>query len=341
MRTVAALTAGFRRAAILAMLALAPACRGPQDALDAAGRQAGEIGRLFWLMFWVCSAVFVIVLSFLAVALARSPASSEQPEREPRDRPKVIVVSGAAGLTAAILLVFLVVSVSTGRSIATPAGPEVRKIEVTGHQWWWEVGYPGRAPSDAVTTANEIHLPVGEPVMLELKSGDVIHSFWAPNFHGKKDLIPGRVNQHVVRADREGVFRGQCAEFCGLQHAHMAFTVVAEAPERLRTWLEEQRRPAFEPADPAEQHGRQVFLSAPCQLCHTVRGTGAHGRTAPDLTHLASRDTIAAGTIPNNPGHLAGWILDPQGIKPGNYMPPNALSSGDLQDLLAYLGSLR
>jgi cytochrome c oxidase subunit 2 len=346
MRNAAALAGRWRGAALVAAATLSMACHGEQAALDAVGREAASIGRLFWIFFGVCTAVFVVVLAVLAVALLRSPGQSDpEPdvpsEEMPRERRRVLVVSGAAGATAVILLVFLVLSVSTGRSIAAPAGPEVRKIEVTGHQWWWEVRYPGRTPVETVTTANEIHFPVGEPVLLELASRDVIHSFWAPNLHGKKDLIPGRVNRHVIRAEREGRFRGQCAEFCGLQHAHMAFTVVTESPEKFENWLEKQRGPAFEPADPAEEHGRQVFLSAPCQICHTIRGTGAHGRTGPDLTHIASRDTLAAGTLPNNAGHLAAWILDPQGVKPGNSMPPNTLPSGDLQDLLAYLGSLR
>ena len=151
----------------------------------------------------------------------------------------------------------------------------------------------------------------------------------------------GRRNALLLEADRPGVYRGQCAEFCGLQHAHMAFVVVAEPNDRFESWLNEQRRSAGEPADPVAQKGREVFLTAPCPICHTVRGTPASGMTAPDLTHLASRSTIAAGTIPNNPGHLAGWIVDPQGIKPGNNMPPQLLGGDRLQPLLAYLGSLR
>ena len=176
---------------------------------------------------------------------------------------------------------------------------------------------------------------------LLLASADVIHSFWAPNFHGKKDLIPGRATTHLFRADRAGVFSGTCAEFCGYQHAHMGFLVIAEEPERFQAWLEGQRTLAAEPDEAALRHGRSVFLSSPCILCHTIRGIGAFGHKAPDLTHLRSRQTIAAATAPNTPGHLAGWVVDSQNLKPGNKMPPNMLAAADLVDLVSYLGSLR
>jgi cytochrome c oxidase subunit 2 len=192
-----------------------------------------------------------------------------------------------------------------------------------------------------VITANEIHIPVGQPVEFQLKSRDVIHSFWVPTLHGKRDLIPRHVTTMTLQADRPGVYRGQCAEFCGYQHAHMAILVVAEPLEQFAAWLEHQRRPAAEPSDARQQRGQEVFLSAPCVMCHTIRGTLAGGRVAPDLTHIAGRHTLAAGTLPNTPGHLAGWIIDPQHIKPGNRMPAHSLNADDLQALLAYLGSLK
>ncbi|HEV2706187.1 MAG TPA: c-type cytochrome, partial [Pyrinomonadaceae bacterium] len=207
--------------------------------------------------------------------------------------------------------------------------------------WWWEVEYDNRNPSLNVTTANEIHIPVGRPVFFRLTSNDVIHSFWVPNLHGKTDLIPGRETTTWLRADRAGTFRGQCAEFCGHQHAHMALTVVAEAPEQFQAWYDAQLKPAREPATPAEARGREVFLTSPCVMCHKIQGTDAGGNAGPDLTHLASRPTLAAGTLENTRGHLAGWVVDSQKIKPGNRMPPNNIEPDDLQALLDYLQSLK
>jgi cytochrome c oxidase subunit 2 len=252
----------------------------------------------------------------------------------------------ATGVVATVLILFvlLVYSVFTGRAIATPPDDtEALTIEVIGHQFWWEVQYLAPVPSERVTTAHEIHIPVGQPVRIQVQTRDVIHSFWVPNLHGKVDLIPGQVNTIWLQADTPGVFRGQCAEFCGLQHALMGFLVIAQPPAEFAAWLEHQRQPAALPTDPAVARGQEVFLSAPCMLCHTVRGTGtgAMGQAAPDLTHFGSRRTIAAATLPNTRGNLAGWILDPQHIKPGNRMPAVHLAPADLQFLLDYLESLK
>jgi cytochrome c oxidase subunit 2 len=213
---------------------------------------------------------------------------------------------------------------------------------VVGHQWWWEVKYPDEGnPQNTVETANEIHVPVGRPVFIKMTSGDVIHSFWAPNLDGKKDLIPGHETRTWFRADTAGVYRGQCAEFCGHQHAKMSFFIVAEPRIQFEHWLESQKGEAAKPADSLTQTGERVFLSGTCAMCHAISGTGAGGHYGPDLTHLASRRTIAAGTLPNTTGNLAGWILDPQSIKPGAKMPPNQLEPAALQALLAYLESLK
>jgi cytochrome c oxidase subunit 2 len=238
--------------------------------------------------------------------------------------------------------VFLFVSVSTGSAIARVGGLRPLRIDVTGHQWWWEVEYPDNAdPQNIVTTANEIHVPVGRPVLIKMSSDDVIHSFWAPNLDGKKDLIPGHETRTWFRADTAGVYRGQCAEFCGHQHAKMAFFIVAEPKLEFEHWLEGQKGQASKPTDTLAQAGERVFLSGTCAMCHAIAGTGAGSKVGPDLTHLASRRTIAAGTLPNNTGNLAGWILDPQSIKPGAKMPPNQLDPQSLQALLAYLGTLK
>jgi cytochrome c oxidase subunit 2 len=203
------------------------------------------------------------------------------------------------------------------------------------------VQYLDPVASQRVTTANEIHIPVGRPVVLTLKSHDVIHSLWVPNLAGKKDLIPGHETTLALRADRPGRYRGQCAEFCGYQHGKMGLLVIAEPPETFAAWLEAQRRTPPPPTDPLPQRGQQVFLAGTCAMCHAIQGTSAFGRVAPDLTHIASRPTLAAATLPNRPGYRAGWIVDSQSLKPGNHMPPNPLNPPDLQALLAYLESLK
>jgi cytochrome c oxidase subunit II len=238
------------------------------------------------------------------------------------------------------LIALTVVSYSAGRGLFSESGAGAVGIEVVGHQWWWEVHYLVAQASDSFVTANEIHIPVGETVRLTLRADDVIHSFWVPNLHGKKDLIPGQVNLLYLSADRPGTFRGQCAEFCGAQHAHMALFVVAEPKENFAGWEEKQRRPAKQPQNAEQERGQQVFLRGPCVMCHTIQGTMAGATTGPDLTHIASRLSIGAGRLPNTRGHLGGWILDPQTLKPGNLMPPNLLPPEDFQALLSYLDSL-
>jgi cytochrome c oxidase subunit 2 len=329
---------------LTAIASLLWGCSGMQSALDPAGPQAALISHLWWLMFAVCAAVFLLVIGFLLYAVfhRRRSASDAADPAEPYDgRRMTMAVGGAVAATVGILFVLLVVSVSAGRGLSSLSSPDALRIEVIGHQWWWEVHYVDPVPSQRVVTANEIHIPVGRPVVLKLTSRDVIHSFWVPNLHGKRDLIPGHDTTIWLQADKSGVFRGQCAEFCGHQHALMAVLIVAEPPEQFAAWLEQQRQPAAQPADDRQRRGQEVFLASPCIMCHTIQGTPAGGRVAPDLTHLASRRTIAAGTSPNTPGHLAGWIIDPQNIKPGNKMPPTGLASDDLQALLAYLQSLK
>jgi cytochrome c oxidase subunit 2 len=203
------------------------------------------------------------------------------------------------------------------------------------------VRYANDDASQIVVTANEIHIPVGRTVMIRGTSNDVIHSFWIPGLQGKRDLIPSHVTTEWLEADQPGKFRGQCAEFCGTQHAHMAMWVVAEPQDRFDEWMKHQLQPAPDPTDPELQHGRQVFLNSGCILCHSISGTDAHGQNAPDLTHFGSRLTIAAGTLPNNKGNLAGWIADPQNVKPGNYMATIPIASTDMQPLVDYLESLQ
>ncbi|HET6632400.1 MAG TPA: cytochrome c oxidase subunit II [Rhodanobacteraceae bacterium] len=226
-------------------------------------------------------------------------------------------------------------------AVASPPGNPPITLDITGHQWWWEVKYEyyGK-PELTFVTANEIHLPVGQPVRVRLKTADVIHSFWVPKLAGKTDLIPGQTNIAWLEADKAGIYRGQCGEFCGLQHAHMALYVVAQPAQAFRSWWDHQLSLATVPATAKALHGSQVFQSR-CAICHTVRGLGgSQGGMGPDLTHLMSRRTIAAGTLPNKVGYLAAWISNAQAIKPGAGMPTESLSSEQLQALLAYVQSL-
>jgi cytochrome c oxidase subunit II len=313
------------------------AMSGIQSALEPAGIQAERIARLWDLFLWVSVIVYVVVLLFLAAALLR-----KRPEIVPNAvSPRVpMAVSIATGITVVTLLGLLTASVFTSRSIAD-VPDQALQIGVVGRQWWWQVEYDDRDKSKRFSTANELTIPVGVPVTLHLQSTDVIHSFWVPNLHGKRDLIPGKRTTLTLRADKPGVYRGQCAEFCGYQHAKMAFWINAVSAAEYAQWVDSSRRPSKAPSTEEERKGQEVFMNSPCPLCHTIQGTDANGKTGPDLTHFASRRSIAAGTLPNRPGFLAGWILDSQHVKPGNYMPPIVLEQGEVQPLVTYLESLR
>lgn len=315
---------------------------GVHSALDPAGPQAARAEGL-WHFFWIVS-----LLVFLAVVAAFLWATFRRRDTAPPSDPSLVrgagrrtyvMIGAATGLSLVIIFVFLGVDLAAGRSLTVPP-PSPLLIEVTAKQWWWQVDYPADPPSLRVSTANEIHVPVGRPVVVVLKSDDVIHSFWPPSLTGKRDLIPGQETSLWFQADTPGVYRGQCAEFCGHAHAKMAFLVIAQPPDSFAAWLAAQRDSARTPADSLARRGQEVFLGGSCVLCHTIRGTPAGSRFGPELTHLASRRTIAAGSLPNTRGALAGWIVDPQRIKPGAHMPPNDLAPDELQALLAYLESL-
>jgi cytochrome c oxidase subunit II len=309
-----------------------------QSALHPAGVQAARIEQLWWLMFWVCTVVFVVVMTAVAIAVFRGGKGQSTGTSESTLTRNVAI---SIGMSTVALLGLLLASVLTGRAIGSLAAPDALNVRITGYQWWWSIEYLNADPSLQVTTANELHLPVGRPVSISLKAADVIHSFWVPRLHGKTDLIPGRENVQWLRVDAPGIFRGQCAEYCGAQHAHMSLTVVAERSDQFEVWLAGQRKLPPNPVTAEQTRGRQIVEQGPCALCHTVRGTTAGARTAPDLTHFATRSTIAAGTLPNTRGYLAGWIANPQHIKPGNRMPPTGLAADDLQAVVAYLETLR
>jgi cytochrome c oxidase subunit II len=315
-----------------------------QSALESSGPLAAKVENLWWFAFITASVVYLATIGALWWAARRARLREQRGEilvdadAEPRMTRGVVWATGA---TIVILLVFLVTDLSVGRTLSPVPEKRPLTIEVIGHQWWWEVSYADTSPQGRFTTANEIHVPVGRPILFVLESRDVIHSIWVPNLAGKKDLIPGYTQSWWFQADTAGLYRGQCAEFCGLQHAKMAFHVVAEPPEQFAQWVTQQRKSAASSTDSVASRGREVFLTGQCAMCHSIQGTSAASRAGPDLTHLASRRTIAAGTLPNTRGALAGWIVDPQRIKPGVRMPSNQLEPKDLEALLTYLQTLK
>jgi cytochrome c oxidase subunit II len=276
----------------------------------------------------------VIALALLAIMRRRGSRSDRIAGRLGRDW---LMAVGGVGVPIVVLAVLFGLVLGTLQDTSPAQSSGGLRIEVTGRQWFWDVRYPDRR----VVTANEIHVPVGTPVTILARSEDVIHSFWVPALNRKIDMIPGRTNELSFTADEPGVFRGQCAEFCGLQHANMAFLVSADEPDDFDAWLEAQAKPAATPPTAQQRRGRSVFMSEACSGCHTIAGTQAQGEIGPDLTHLASRSTIAAATLDNDRGDLGGWILDPQHIKPGAKMPGTDLSGPETQAVLDYLQSLK
>lgn len=312
-------------------------CSQVQSSLDPASRSAALIANLWWGMLIVGTVILAAVLVALFIALKRGRGPAERPLSARGSF--LLVLAGGVATPMVVILAMIVVGVSMGREIGNrpDSGPIV---EVIGRLWWWELRYLDENGDLIATTANEMHVPVGQPVRLRLISENVIHSFWVPQLQGKTDLIPGQVNESWIEAERPGVYRGQCSEYCGQQHALMSFLVVADPPEEFEQWLSRQAEPADDPETGQEERGQRVFLEQGCVGCHAVRGLSAAGEIGPDLTHLASRRTLAAATIPNTKGHLGGWITDPQHVKPGNQMPSTVMEPGDLQALLAFLGSL-
>lgn len=282
--------------------------------------------------------IFIGVMTILAFGLWQGRQANRASPGYVASRNLVIAGGIALPLLVAIFLVGG--SLKLGAALHANPPPDAIRIEVTGWRWWWEIRYLDAQDRVIAVTANEMHVPVDRPVALTLESGDVIHSFWVPQLQGKTDLVPGTVNTSWFEADEAGTYRGQCAEFCGVQHALMAFVVIAESQAEFSAWLQNQRQPAAAPLTNDRQAGLDVFMQHGCASCHTIRGTEAVGILGPDLTHLSSRKTLGAATRPNTIGHLGGWIIDPQSIKPGNLMPATSLEAEELNALTAYLQSL-
>jgi cytochrome c oxidase subunit II len=305
-----------------------------QSALHPEGPAAHSISRLWWFMFFLLTAVFAATMLLLLIAIfAREKEGRPGP---PLGSTRFVVLSGLAIPT---IILFILMFYSAGATIAlrTPRDTALT-IRIVGHRFWWEVVYP----EHGITTANEIYIPTGVPVLLELSSADVIHSFWVPNLGGKMDLITDKLNLFWIQADRPATFRGQCAEYCGLQHALMGFMVVALEPAAFDKWVAERLRPHPEPDTAIFQRGRDAFFhpDAGCYTCHAIRDTPAAGALGPDLTHIGSRLTLAAATVENTHENLVRWILDPQAIKPGNRMPPTIIDPDELDAMVEYLMSL-
>ena len=320
--------------AVLALMVLG-ACGKLPVALDPRGSNARETAQIAWVLFWGAGVIFAWVIGLVAYAVRAAPA-----RRAWLGRPAFVVGAGIVfPIVTLSALLFFTLEVSGGLVGAKDVRP--LKIEIVGEMWWWRVRYVDAGGANVLVTANEVHIPVDRTIEFSLESADVLHSFWVPHLAGKLDMIPGRVNVLRVKAGVAGLFRGQCAEFCGAQHAKMAFHVVAHAAPEFDAWLAAQQLPAAAPRTPALERGLALFI-ANCGACHTVRGTTAAGQLGPDLTHVGSRGALAAGTLPNNVGTIAGWIAASQHIKPENRMPSfDRFSGEELHALAAYVGSLQ
>jgi cytochrome c oxidase subunit 2 len=318
-------------------------CGGSQNALNPHSHASTDLANLFWVMMAVAFGGLALVTGLLVwawVQRGRRGFRSDPDDPHPGEKQAWFVVVGM-GVVFPLAVVVALFIVSDGLIVNVTQAPAASKtamtIEAIGHQWYWEFRYPGTK----AVTADEMHIPVDTRINLVATTADVIHSFWVPELNRKIDTIPGQRNRILIYANRAGVYRGQCAEYCGLQHAHMSMLVFAQPKPQFREWLRREAAPARTPKTALERRGEQVFLNGPCSSCHSIRGTGATGYVGPDLTHLASRTTLAGLTIPNRRDYLARWIVDSQHFKPGNQMPNLQLTGSQLNALLAYLESLK
>jgi cytochrome c oxidase subunit 2 len=333
---------GWAGAALAAAPPSRPLFSYPMGYLSGFGSKAYPVVALTWGLLVLSVVVIAIIAGLVLIGARRRRSASAY---GPIEKGEVLEEKGGlnwlvigVGLSSIALIVSLVWTVAVLAQVNQPSGAEPFTIEVTGRQWWWDVRYVSAQPDRVFRTANEIHIPVGRPVRFELKSGDVIHSFWSPALGGKTDTIPGQTNVTWLEADQPGRYRGQCTEYCGFQHAHMALEVVADSPADFAAWWNGQVQGAQ--PNPAEGQGQALFVEK-CGSCHAVRGTDAGGQVAPDLTHLMSRRWIAAGAVANTPAGLSGWIANPQAIKPGALMPTLYLSGPELAAVSGFLETLK
>ena len=311
-----------------------PLAGWPPPVLDPAGPFAGPVVTVAWVLFVMAAVVMVVVLVALGVALF-GPRRWRQ-----RIGGERLVWVGGLAFPVVVLTGLLIYGLTVTARVSEAPRPGEMRVRVTGEMWWWRVAYLDDQGREVIQDANEVHIPVGRPVVFELESADVIHSFWVPRLGGKTDMIPGRRNFMRLQADKAGTFGGQCAEYCGGPHALMGLVVIAHEPQAYAAWRAKQAQPAMATAMPSA--GAAVFTEAGCGACHTIRGTESNGLAGPDLTHVGSRQTLGAGILPNNQGTLGGWISNSQAIKPGNRMPAYPVLTGqELRDVSAYLASLK
>lgn len=302
--------------------------------LSPAGPATQRISEIWWLMLSISGAIFVVVVAALIFALFRRRESDV--EVSARHDGKALILWAGVVIPVITVIALMAFNVDALVDVTDPLNEAELVIEVTGQRWWWDVEYPDYD----ITTANEIYIPVGMPVSIQLSSDDVIHSFWVPELHGKRDLMPGITVPYWIQADRPGVYEGHCAEFCGLQHAKMLIRVIALEQAEFDTWLESEQEDAREPQTDLEQRGQDIFLQTACAGCHTISGTAGEGTAGPNLSHFGSRQTIGAGILPNTPENLAAWVVNAQQFKPGAQMPPQPMPDEDVEALVTYLLSL-
>jgi cytochrome c oxidase subunit 2 len=317
-----------------------------QSTFSDAAVEVRQFNNLFAIFLAVCAIMYLLVIAFLVSGILRrrrtGAANVMEEGRHHESNPLMrSTLIGWAALVAVGLVGLSIASFFGDRSMASAAANPKLSITLTANQWWWDVQYNASDNSKTLRTANELHLPVGVPVHIYLRSNDVIHSFWVPSLAGKEDLIPGRENDITITPMRIGIYRGQCAEFCGAQHAHMALVVSVESYRDFIKWWQHGLQPARPPATPLARAGFDFVTSRNCGACHTIAGTPASGTVGPDLTHLASRRTIAAGALPMSEGNLYGWVADPQSLKAGNHMPTIGLEPDQLHSVVAYLETLK
>jgi cytochrome c oxidase subunit II len=326
-------------------LLLLAACQHYQSAFGNAGIEDRQFQFLFWIFVAVCGAMYLLVVIFLCMGILRrrrDEANDVEAGKHHQFHPlmrKTLIVWAA--LITIGLVALTIASFTADRTQAQTAAHEKLSITVTANQWWWDVQYNSSGPLKRMRTANELHLPVGVPARITLYSNDVIHSLWVPSLAGKRDLIPGREIQITIVPTKVGIYRGQCAEFCGTQHANMALVVNVDSHADFIKWWQHQLQPPGRPSTPLVRAGYAYVTQRRCAECHTIAGTPAHGRDGPDLTHVASRRSLAAGMLPMNSGNLYGWVANPQGIKPGTKMPALGLEPKELHAVVAYLETLR
>jgi cytochrome c oxidase subunit II len=342
----------FRNLAFIPLLLMLTGCRVALSTFNPHGPAAQRIANLSWIMTILFLVISLVMWILFAYAFYRRRGSLAEHEPVESGGGEMWIAIGGLVVPIVVLTALFVAGLSLlsdfpihGASALTRsqmAQSMKPKILIIGHQWWWEIRYLNDDPSKEFTTANELHLPAGRPVNIELTTADVIHSFWVPALDGKIDLIPDQTNYIRMIASQPGAYAGQCATYCGAEHALMRLLAVVQTPAQYQTWLENQRKPGDLPTTPQAKAGEQLFVNGPCALCHTVRGTSAGGAVAPDLTHIGSRKLLASDVYPNNNAFLEAWITNAQSLKPECEMPDLTQFSGvQLTDLVDYLRQLK